>query len=113
MSRKPFVCGRLLSALMLCHLSLNCGVVLAQDADAYQDAYSFSVDMHGAVHAMGEQCTVLDQGGVVSFSFSSEYPVDFNIHHHGESETVFPIKLNEQTSYQGQFLAEPNYSMKG
>ena len=98
----------MLSARTLCNLSLDCGVVLAHDADAYQDAYSFSVNMHGAVNAMGERCTVLDQCGVVSFSFSSHYAVNFNIHHHDETETSFPIKLDNQTNYQGEFLAEPN-----
>jgi len=109
MKKYSFIGKKYLPVLVFtCSYSLLVGLTFARDVEEPSDIRAFTVNMHGAVNAMSERCDVFEYGGAVSFSFSSPYPLDFNVHHHGELTTSFPVKLSDQTTYQGVFIAEPN-----
>ncbi len=65
------------------------------------------IPIHGAVNALSEQCAVYPNGGVVNFEFLSKWSLDFNVHHHTDKTTEYPVKLSSVSNYQGSFVAEP------
>lgn len=81
-------------------------VCASEPGEAVTSPQQHTFKMHGAVHAMVERCYLFEASGVVGFSFSSKHPLDFNVHHHGDEATEFPVRLSNEASYQGQFLAE-------
>jgi len=97
------------SALGLSVATLGCCAVYAQDDKKDNVTGKLSVDMHGAVHAMVERCYVFEQDSNVSFSFASQYPLAFNVHHHGNSGTEFPVKRESETIYQAEFKSKADH----
>lgn len=95
---------------VLCITTLCAGQINAHSAEPSDDPQGITAHLNGALHAMHEQCRVIEMGGVVSIQFISEYPVDFNVHHHGENETQFPVRLSDVNTYQGEFIAEPDHA---
>jgi hypothetical protein len=50
-----------------------------------------------------EECVTLKNGQVLVYQFSSNKPVDFNIHHHTEHKVQYPVVQREITEYRGIF----------
>lgn len=53
-----------------------------------------------------EDCVVLKNGQVLVCQFSSDGPLDFNIHYHTEHEVQYPVVQREITEYWGIFDPE-------
>jgi len=66
----------------------------------------FNIRLHGALNAMHEHCELVETSGLVSFSFNSRFPVAFDVHHHTDHETFYPIDVAGVTRFSDQFLAE-------
>lgn len=95
--------------MMLCVLCTGSAVHASEPSETLAGPQQHTFRMHGAVHAMIERCYLFEASGVVGFSYSSKFPLDFNVHHHGEETTEFPVKLTNEASYQGKFLTEANH----
>lgn len=66
----------------------------------------WDVTMQTARHYMHEQCIEIDKGRRLAYRITTPRPVDFNIHHHSEAGTDFPVKTMIERSLEGE-LAIP------
>lgn len=46
-----------------------------------------------------EKCVNLEEGARVNYRFDSPHPIDFNIHVHTATETLYPVKVESTASY--------------
>jgi hypothetical protein len=53
-----------------------------------------------------EECARLQAGQKRSYSWRSSAPVDFNIHYHGDSEVLYPVKRDAMRGDGGTFTAK-------
>lgn len=54
---------------------------------------------------IAEECLHLPAGKSRRFEWSSDAPVDFNIHFHRGNDVTYPVKLNGQRKGGGRFTA--------
>jgi hypothetical protein len=54
---------------------------------------------------IAEECLRLDAGKSRTFEWTSDGPVDFNIHYHEGDKVTYPVKLNGQSKGGGRFTA--------
>jgi len=52
-----------------------------------------------------ESCVTLKASQSISYSFTSNAPLDFNIHYHQGKQVVYPVKLNGKKSHKANFKA--------
>lgn len=57
----------------------------------------------GDIH---EECVRLEQGKSRAFEWTSDGPVDFNIHFHSGERVSYPVRLKAQTKAAGRFTAK-------
>lgn len=55
---------------------------------------------------MHERCEVVGQRARLRVTFDSPYRVDFDIHHHTDTETFWPLKLSGVSEYTGEIIAD-------
>lgn len=63
------------------------------------------IEMVGVQNYMTEKCIKVLAGQTVKYSFTSGYPLDFNIHWHTDSETFYEDKADHVKSRAGDFRA--------
>lgn len=56
-------------------------------------------------HAIHEECFALDRGDAVSWRFTAEKPVAFNVHYHEGKAVVIPVSREGVTQDAGRFVA--------
>lgn len=107
MDLKHLVNSTFLPALVVCAPLIVTDLAQAHSDDSNDNKNNISVKLNGVINAMGEVCRMFEHGGVVNLEYSSQYPVNFNIHHHSETGTTFPIKHEGKTEHQDSFIAQP------
>ena len=55
-------------------------------------AKSLEISMQPHKHYFSEHCLMLEKGQRLGYQVHSAYPLDFNIHHHLNNSTEFPVK---------------------
>lgn len=71
--------------------------------EAWQQAV---VDIAGVENYFREHCEHFSAGQVITYRYQSIYPVDFNIHHHPDNNTVYIFTEKNLTSSRGKLIAE-------
>ena len=69
-------------------------------ADGPTKTLEISMLMHQGYAS--EHCGVFPANAVLEYSLRTPYEVDFNLHHHGDTETVYPVKAVVAVRYDGQ-----------
>ena len=54
---------------------------------------------------VAEECLRLEAGRSRAFEWTSDSPVDFNIHYHQGEKVTYPVKANKQREGKGRFTA--------
>lgn len=55
--------------------------------------------------AIAEECLRLEAGKSRTFEWTSDGPLDFNIHFHAGDQVTYPVKLGNQKKGRGKFTA--------
>lgn len=77
----------------------------AAATEGWQDT---PVTMIGVANYFREVCREFSAGDKVEYRFTSAHPVNFNIHHHPNSSTVFLLKKESLAELSGNFTAATN-----
>jgi hypothetical protein len=65
------------------------------------------LSLQAAKGAFTEQCFLLEVGQHLSYQFSTQHPIEFNLHHHPASgPTVFPDRLVVKSQHSNQIAVE-------
>ncbi|BES70611.1 hypothetical protein RE428_16290 [Marinobacter nanhaiticus D15-8W] len=67
--------------------------------EAREGMKEFSIRMGIDPGYTTEKCINLEEGARVNYRFDSQYPVDFNIHVHTATETLYPVKLESKANF--------------
>lgn len=57
-----------------------------------------------------EKCMKLNEGDQVHYRFSSINPLNFDIHYHPDTETLFKIKKENVSAFSGEFTSDAEQS---
>lgn len=94
---KPLICA---SLLLLCS-------AVATGTQANSTSQQVSADIVGVENFFAERCLPLEAGQTITYRYESIHPLDFNIHHHPDNNSVVFLRKEENlTSLQGEFLAD-------
>lgn len=66
------------------------------------DGGTLEFHMASVTNYMKEACVDFARGSTLQYEFEAAYPVDFNIHHHTETTTEFPVKLRIEGLHKGK-----------
>jgi hypothetical protein len=79
------------------------GMPVIANANEWQQQ---AVPMVGVANYMREVCMKFDAGDVVQYRFESEHEVNFDIHYHPDSGTLFKERKDAVTQLAGEFTSE-------
>lgn len=96
-SAKPMICT---SLLLVCS-------VFATGSRADGSTQQVTADIVGVENFFAERCLPLEAGQTITYRYESIHPVDFNIHHHPDNNSVVFLRKEENlTNLTGEFLAD-------
>lgn len=99
--KKNTLSGRLGAVVLAASCAV--GAFAANAADEWQQQ---AVPMVGVQNYMREQCIKFNSGDVVQYRFESEYEVNFDIHYHPDSGTLFKERKDAVKELSGEFTSE-------
>ncbi|WP_148863535.1 hypothetical protein [Marinobacter fonticola] len=67
--------------------------------------HDFSFKMGRAPGYFTEKCLPVNEGAEILYRFNSPYAVNFNVHVHTETETLFPVLIDNIDQHQASLLA--------
>lgn len=68
-------------------------------------AESIDIKMDGFQGYFSEKCMLMKKDKMVTFSYHSPNPVDFNLHFHTDARTDYPLKLQNTTNHTNTYIA--------
>jgi hypothetical protein len=87
-----------LSILFLVFILAGCSSMQTRDQTQ-------TVTIESAAHPH-EECMEMKPGDMLSYSFKTSRPVDFNVHYHEGSDILYPISQKAVSGGEGSYRAE-------